>query len=395
MVQYSGIHGSHSPKKQSCSLKILFLMLGSMIGSFFCIIKHSLLLTRPKTITQVATPTNELSFASFPRLPLELRNKIWQLAFEGRTVTLHVHTFNQSCYFRSFIPRGIKITLDFVQANMPKTLWVNLESRKVTLSQYKDLIQNPALFRDPVYFNSELDTMALEVYFPTRPGKGCSWVRQKGARNHQKISLDLKDLAECAPNILKMVKSLYLPMIMLEEEPAATYRGILPTCWNGMVQFHSLELVTITGIESDFQHGMPVAFAKSAARYFQSSFEKEKCRFPDCHIPRLDMFPQDEDNEKAMGSNDYFQFAGDDRFEDDVAGESWTLWFQEVENSFVVNGGKERYDGGFVQESIQDIDAIKNDEKRWNHTSEILGATNDDVTVASKFNSSRWSIEGG
>ncbi|TGO76903.1 hypothetical protein BELL_0132g00200 [Botrytis elliptica] len=331
----------------------------------------SVLITRPKTITQVATPTNELSFACFPRLPLELRNKIWQLAFEGRTVTLHVHTFNQSCYYRSFVPRGIKITLDFVQANMPKTLWINRESRKVTLSQYKDLIQNPALFRDPVYFNSELDTMALEVYYPTRPGKGCSWVRQKGARNHQKISLDLNDLAERAPNILKMVKSLYLPMIMLEEEPAATYR------------------------ESDFQHGIPVAFAKSAARYFQSSFEKEKCRFPDCQIPRLNMFPQDEDNEKAMGSNDYFQFAGDARFEDDVAGGSWTLWFQKPENSFVVNGGKERYDGGFVQESIQDVDAIKNDEKRWNHTSEILGATNDGVTVASKFNNSRWSIEGG
>ncbi|TGO48422.1 hypothetical protein BCON_0240g00010 [Botryotinia convoluta] len=223
---------------------------------------------------------------------------------------------------------------------MPKTLWVNRESRKVTLSQYQDLIQNPALFRDPVYFNSDLDTMALEVYYPTRPVKGYSWVRQKGARNHQKISLDLRDLAERAPNILKMVKSLYLPMIMLEDEPAATYEGILPPCWNGMVQFHALELVTITGVESDFQYGIPVAFAKSAAEYFQSSFEKEKNRFPDCHIPRLNMFPLDKDNEKATGSNDYFQFAGDGRFEDDVVGGSWTLWFQEPEDYFVVNSGK-------------------------------------------------------
>ncbi|KAF5876866.1 uncharacterized protein Bfra_001221 [Botrytis fragariae] len=395
MVQYSGIYGAYSPQKRSCSLKILFLMLGSMIGFFFCTIKHSLLPMSPKTMTQVATPTKELSFSCFSRLPLELRNKIWQLTFEGRTVTLHVHTFNQSCYYRSSIPRGIKITLDLVQANMPKTLRVNRESRKVTLSQYKDLIKNPALFRDPVYFNSDLDTMALEVYYPTRPGKGYSWVRQKGARNHQKISLDLRDLAERAPNVLKMVKSLYLPMIMLDGEPATTYEGVLPTCWNGMVQFHELELVTITGIESDFQHGIPVAYAKSAAKYFQSSFEKEKNRCPDCHVPRLNMFPLDDDNEKATGSNDYFRFTGDARFEDDIVGGSWNLWFQEPENSSVVNSGRERYDGGFVQESIQDIDAIKNDEKRRNHTSEILRATNDGVTVASEFNNSRWSTEGG
>ncbi|TGO23685.1 hypothetical protein BPAE_0124g00170 [Botrytis paeoniae] len=278
---------------------------------------------------------------------------------------------------------------------MPKTLRVNRESRKVTLSEYKDLIQNPALFRDPVYFNSDLDTMALEVYYPTRPGKGYSWVCQKGARNHQKISLDLGDLAERAPNILKIVKSLYLPMIMLEGEPAATYEGILPTCWNGIVQFHALELVTITGIESDFQHGIPVAYAKSAAKYFQSCFEEEKSRCPGCHIPRLNMLPLDEDNEKATGSNNYFQFAGNALFEDNVAGGSWTLWFKEPENYFVVNSSNERHDGGFVQESIQDIDAIKNDEKKRNHTSGILGAMNDGVTVASEFNNSRWSTEGG
>ncbi|ATZ53158.1 hypothetical protein BCIN_09g00430 [Botrytis cinerea B05.10] len=208
---------------------------------------------------------------------------------------------------------------------MPKTLRTNQESRKETLFRYKDLIQNPALFRDPLYFNPDLDTMALEVYYPTRPGKDRSWVRQRGARNHQKISLDLKDLAERAPSILTIVKSLYLPMIMLEELPAATEKAIFPTCWNGVVQFHALESVSITEIESDFQYGIPVAYERSAARLFQSSFEREKNRFPDCHIPRLDMFPQDDNNEKEIGSNDYFQFSRDARFEDDVVGGSWIL----------------------------------------------------------------------
>lgn len=348
----------------------------------------------PITITQVDTPTKELSFTCFSRLPLEIRRKIWQSAFQGRTVTLHVHTANQSCHYRSFISRGPKITLDLVQANMPITLRVNQESRYETLSHYKDLIQNPELFRDPLYFNSDLDTMALEVYYPTRPGKDRSWVRQRGARNHQKMSLDLRDLAERAPNILKVVKSLYLPMIMLEGEPAATYKGLLPACWSGMVQFHALELVTITGIESDFQYGMPVAFAKSAAKFFQDSFEKEKRQSPDCHIPRLNMFPLDDEHEKATRSNDYFHFAGNALFEDDMVGGSWTSWFQEPENSFVVNSGKGRCDGRFVEECIQDNDASNNQENRWNHTSRILGSKNDGVTVASVFNNSRWSIEG-
>ncbi|TGO36810.1 hypothetical protein BHYA_0114g00240 [Botrytis hyacinthi] len=395
MVQYSGIHGAYSPQKQSFSLNILFLMLGSMLGSFFCSIKHSLLPKSHRTITQVATTTKELSFTCFSRLPLEIRSKIWQSAFQGRTVTLHVHTANKSCHYRSFILRGPKITLDLVQATMPTTLRVNQESRNETLCQYTDLIHNPELFRDPVYFNSNLDTMALEVYYPTGPGKDRSWVRQRGARNHQKISLDLRDLAERAPNILKAVKSLYLPMIMLEDGPAATYKGLLPTCWSGMVQFHALELVTITGIESDFQYGMPVAFAKSAARFFQYSFEEEKRQFPDCHIPRLNMFPLDDENEKATGSNDYFHFAGNALFEDDMVGGSWILWFQEPEDYSKVDSSKERRDGGFVEESIQDTDASNNQENRWNHTSRILGATNDGVTVASIFNNSRWSIEGG
>ncbi|TGO82539.1 hypothetical protein BPOR_0810g00050 [Botrytis porri] len=276
---------------------------------------------------------------------------------------------------------------------MAKTLRVNQESRNETLSQYTDLIQNPALFRDPLYFHSDLDTLALEVYYPTRPGKDRSWVRQRGSRNHQKISLDLRGLAERAPNMLKVVKSLYLPMIMLEEEPAAPDRGKLPSCWNGMEQFHALELVTITGEESDFQHGIPTARAKSAAKYFQSCFEKEKSQFPDCHIPRLDMFPLDEEKEKTTGSNDYFQFAGNGLFEDDVVGGSWTLWFREPKDYSVVDSSKERYDGGFVEESIQDIDASNNGEKRRNHTSRTFGEVNDGVTVASEFNNSRWSTE--
>ncbi|CCD34669.1 hypothetical protein BofuT4_P100730.1 [Botrytis cinerea T4] len=234
MVQYSGISGAYSSKKRSSIFKILLLMLGSMIWFFLRNFKPSLPLTSPEEMTQVAIPTREL-FTCFSRLPLELRNKIWQLAFEGRTITLHVHSFNQSCYRRSSIPRGIEITLDFVQANMPKTLRTNQESRKETLFRYKDLIQNPALFRDPLYFNPDLYTMALEVYYPTRPGKDRSWVRQRGTHNHQKISLDLKDLAERAPSILTIVKSLYLPMIMLEEcylqplkEPFSPHAG---TAW--------------------------------------------------------------------------------------------------------------------------------------------------------------------
>lgn len=249
---------------------------------------------------------------------------------------------------------------------------------------------NPALFHDPLYFNPDLDTMALEVYYPTRPGKDRSWVRQRGTHNHQKISLDLKDLAERAPSILTIVKSLYLPMIMLEELPAATEKAIFPTCWNGVVQFHALESVSITEIESDFQYGIPVAYERSAARLFQSSFEREKNRFPDCHIPRLDVFPQDDNNEKEIGSNDYFQSSGDPRFEDDVIGGSWILWFQESEKYFEVNNSKERHDGGFTRESIQDIDVIR---KRWDRTGRIFGEVNDGVTVASECNKSRWSTE--
>ncbi|KAF7898091.1 hypothetical protein EAF00_004537 [Botryotinia globosa] len=375
MVQYSGIHGAYSPQRQSWSLRIIFLMLGSMLGII------------------VAKTTKELSFTCFSRLPFEIRNQIWQSAFQGRTVTLHVHTANKSCHYRSFISRGLKITLDSVQATMPTTLWVNQESRNETLFHYKDLIQNPALFRDPLYFNSDLDAMALEVYYPTRPGKDRSWVRQRGARNHQKLSLDLRDLAECAPNILKVVKSLYLPMIMLEDGPGATYKSLSPTCWSGMVQFHALQLVTITGIESDFDYGIPGAFVKSVAKFFQFSFEKEKQQFPDCRIPRLNMFPLDDEYEKATGSNDYFHFAGNALFEDDIVGGSWTLWFQEPDNYSKVDSSKKRYDGGFVEEIIQDFNASNDDEKGRNHTGRISEAGNDGVTVASRFNSSRWSAE--
>ncbi|KAK8906850.1 hypothetical protein QC760_005417 [Botrytis cinerea] len=46
---------------------------------------------------------------------------------------------------------------------MPITLSINWESRHETLLNYPDLIQNPELFRDRVYFNPKLDKLAVHV----------------------------------------------------------------------------------------------------------------------------------------------------------------------------------------------------------------------------------------
>lgn len=87
---------------------------------------------------------------------------IWHYCFESRVVTIYA---NPSWIDGS---RDYEPAVLSVHAAMPLTLSINRESRFETLLHYPDLIRNPGLFRDPVYFNPKLDKLAIHVLYRNR-----------------------------------------------------------------------------------------------------------------------------------------------------------------------------------------------------------------------------------
>ncbi|QSZ36885.1 hypothetical protein DSL72_006768 [Monilinia vaccinii-corymbosi] len=325
-------------------------------------------------------------FTCFPRFPLEIRQLIWRYSFEGRTVSLHVRS--ESFGFPNDTTLPIPFSLDKVYAKMPITLWINQESRTETLVHYKDLIQNPALFRDPVYFHPDIDTMALESYYWDFDDykRKFRW-RNMRVRLHQKLSVDLLELAARAPSVLDLVQSLYISGVIGEgddwDSPGPSYE--LPF-YPGIVQFHALREVIMAGQDLYYQG----TFLGNFGGRFEDAFQEEKKRMPLRRIPRLRIFPV-EKMMRDMDSNDYLQIFGEGRFEDDVKGGAWTHWFIEPE-SYTNAHVKEDSSHHEIKEEYGSKDNKEGDEAESKENEGEMHEEYDGITVVSRFNLTRWSL---
>ncbi|TGO16592.1 hypothetical protein BTUL_0026g00450 [Botrytis tulipae] len=149
MVQYSHVPGGMKPKKR-------------------VVISKALAKISPRSIYErcnykrfVAEPVDSESIC-FTNLPYEIRLMIWHYCFDSRVVTISAtHSWIDDS-------RDYKPAVSSVHAVMPLTLSINRESRYETLLHYTDLIRNPGLFRDPVYFNPKLDKLAIHVVYKNR-----------------------------------------------------------------------------------------------------------------------------------------------------------------------------------------------------------------------------------
>lgn len=132
---------------------------------------------------------------------------IWHACFESRVVTI--------CAQRGYTWMSQRPAISSVHSTMPITLSINWESRHETLLNYPDLIQNPELFRDRVYFNPKLDKLAVHVIddiritgdLPSLYHRGRKW-RMMARQCLCHVFKTLSDLAKHSQSMCKMVRFL-------------------------------------------------------------------------------------------------------------------------------------------------------------------------------------------
>ncbi|ESZ90186.1 hypothetical protein SBOR_9439 [Sclerotinia borealis F-4128] len=153
MVQYSHVPNGVTPKRVAISQAVSKISPGNI---------------RKRLLSKLSVSKKPIEPVSgyFSNLPLEIRLKIWRACFEPRRVTICTRYKYITPKFKHavFGMSGLWVPVIMSShASMPLTLFINRESRYETLKYYPDLIQNPTLFCDPIYFNSELDSLAIET----------------------------------------------------------------------------------------------------------------------------------------------------------------------------------------------------------------------------------------
>lgn len=94
------------------------------------------------------------TFTCFPKLPLELRLKIWAFTIRRRILTIEPCSERE----RSYRPRSYPVKAHVVR--QPALLHVNSESRQVALQYYSAF--KPLFGKVPVFFNHQLDGLYLK-----------------------------------------------------------------------------------------------------------------------------------------------------------------------------------------------------------------------------------------
>ncbi|KAF7920556.1 uncharacterized protein EAE97_011449 [Botrytis byssoidea] len=221
MVQYSHIPGGMKPKKRVVISKALAKLSPRRIYER-CYSKRF-----------VAEPVDSESIC-FTNLPYEIRLMIWHYCFESRVVTITAHNSWTDD------SREYKPAISSVHAVMPVTLSINRESRYETLLHYTDLIRNPGLFRDPVYFNPKLDKLAIHVVYKNR-------FRRWSALPTHCLCFNFHTLAEISlysPNMYRMEHF----HVSREEALCETSRcyGSLFVLWPDLMhEFHNLKTIVV------------------------------------------------------------------------------------------------------------------------------------------------------
>ncbi|TGO76902.1 hypothetical protein BELL_0132g00190 [Botrytis elliptica] len=234
MVQYSHVRGGLKPKTRIVVSKALARLSPRRIRE------------RRNYKRFVAEPVDSESIC-FTNLPYEIRLMIWRECFESRVVTICAHRI---CSWTDGL-REYKPAVSSVRAIMPLTLRINRESRFETLRHYPDLIQNPGLFRDPVYFNPQLDKLAIHVLDKDRYSACLPQLFHRDRKSRimadQCLCLTILALAEISiysPSMCKMVRFLISRHGALCDRHKC-YGNLFPRYRKIMGKFYQLKTIVV------------------------------------------------------------------------------------------------------------------------------------------------------
>jgi len=228
------------------------------------------------------------SFTLFPKLPIEVRLKIWRLAFPtNRKLELHFVTINQ-----------FDILLAAVSSN-PVTLYVNQESREETLRFYEEAFHGNG--DGTIYLNPDSDT----VLFTSAPKKIWNKKKKLTVPKYGYLYRDTLDRVERLEidNPSHMEGGLLLKGI--REQPLyqdVLFNDLFDNAFSLLTFFPNLKNLKLVESESDIPQGWYTRKAKDCYQKNPEHFdveefldgikvllEFEKHENPDFHIPDIEL----------------------------------------------------------------------------------------------------------
>jgi hypothetical protein len=114
---------------------------------------HSAVMEQSNPSSSNSFDAKKPRFTLFPKLPIELRLKIWKESYEPRIIELRFAQKWNMCRY------------DFIIPKFPPVLHVNKEARLESLKYYKFSFKHRHC-RRPVLFNFSIDTLHIRDYTP-------------------------------------------------------------------------------------------------------------------------------------------------------------------------------------------------------------------------------------
>ncbi|KAF8863000.1 hypothetical protein BDZ45DRAFT_798628 [Acephala macrosclerotiorum] len=230
------------------------------------------------------------AFTLFPRLPIELRLRIWRLALPGaRCVSL---------YTENDIPTaGLKhYYTAILNQRLPITLQVNVESRTETLRHYQILYQSDApgfnsstkKYDRPLCINPKADTVMLSTdsFSESRRGMYGPPLQMRVTFTNWMAYLD-----NSLSGGLKSLRFMHIiDDIYLEESRIGTIlfpEGPPEQVPRGMQLFHRLEKLNISFRDRYAQEELNVSNLLSHQQNILEWYQKYHDTEPNCQIPDI------------------------------------------------------------------------------------------------------------
>lgn len=202
------------------------------------------------------------SFTCFSDLPLEIRCKIWEAAFQPRIVSIDLdfiyHGADRGLRINRL--RNSKFCIDVYNLTPnPITLFINQESRRETLRHYLQPFQ-----QNPVFFHPELDSVArfFTSYNTT--------TAELEGRLMQHV---IKWSEAICSELMQNVRSLILPRAHIDKrvplkKKMEFFRN--PTIFN----IENLKELIIIEDKDSYAFGQPVVPSKESVKDFQTLLEE-------------------------------------------------------------------------------------------------------------------------
>jgi hypothetical protein len=160
------------------------------------------------------TPSPADSFTSFPKLPAEVRLKIWSLALPGpRVITIAPDYSSAPEFFDPEHPHSTRYKARACTKPVPALLHCSFESRAVALKSY-ELSFRTNLQKKPIYFDFRKDSLCM-INIPALHSFMRFWLEDSGRGTTAYWAVKAKTLSESKIGTMIVREGPFMKLLLL------------------------------------------------------------------------------------------------------------------------------------------------------------------------------------